>query len=115
MIHIILLISILPTTILAELEFVVHLRLGDGNKTADSVAAWHNMTNLGEIMEDSGLFLLRTVENTRHRRCVADLTNVFVGEEEVDWFEHQARRKRVKRNAINTWNCRGFTAIICCC
>ena len=86
------------TTILADLDFAIHL-VG-GGKAADRVAARHNMLNLGEIIEDSGFFLLRTVENARHRRSLANLTSVFAGEEEVDWAEFQAGKERVKRDPI---------------
>ena len=44
----------------------------------------------------------RFKENTRSKRSLADLKNVFRTDPEVDWSEFQAAKVRVKRNPISS-------------
>ena len=58
------------------------------------------MVNMGEIIPETGYFLLRTKENTRRKRSLRDLKEVFKTDTEVDWSEFQAAKVRVKRDPI---------------
>lgn len=92
-----------------ELDFAVHiqgkpnkngtisyltiLRLG-GNDAADVLADRHGMVNMGEIIPDTGYYLLRTRDNSRSRRSVRDLSAVFTRDPEVDWSQFQGANIR---------------------
>jgi len=85
----------------AELEFAVHVKEG-GAAAADRVAAKHGMANMGEVIPESGYYLLRTVANSRRRRSVGHLTHLFTHDTEVDWSEFQAPLERVKRVPLSS-------------
>ena len=95
-----------------ELDFAVHIQgkpkqissvtracnttsfhLG-GNDAADKLADRHGMVNMGEIIPDTGYYLLRTRENSRRRRSVRDLSAVFTRDPEVDWSQFQGANIR---------------------
>ena len=52
------------------------------------------MVNMGEIIPDTGYYLLRTRENSRRRRSVRDLSEVFTRDPEVDWSQFQGANIR---------------------
>ena len=86
------------STVMGELDFAVHLE--GGSAAADCLAAKHGMQNMGEVIPDTNYFLLRTLDNSRHKRSVRNLTHVFDKDPEVDWAEFQAPKVRVKRDPI---------------
>ena len=65
-----------------------------GENAADKLADRHGMVNMGEIIPDTGYFLLRTRENSRRRRSVRDLSSVFTQDPEVDWSQFQGANIR---------------------
>jgi len=85
---------------IAELEWAVHVK--GGALQADLLAQKHDMVNLGEIIQDTNYFLLRTKDNSRRRRSVSDLDLLFSGDGEVDWAEFQGPKIRVKRIPLST-------------
>ena len=74
-------------------SYLTTLRLG-GNDAADVLADRHGMVNMGEIIPDTGYYLLRTRDNSRSRRSVRDLSAVFTRDPEVDWSEFQGANIR---------------------
>ena len=74
--------------------------LSGGAEAANRLAEKHHMINRGEIIPGTGYFLLRTEENSRRKRSLRDLKEVFRTDTEVDWSEFQASKVRVKRDPI---------------
>jgi len=89
--------SLLAVT-LGELDFAIHVK--GGTEAANRLAEKHHMVNMGEIIPETGYFLLRTKENTRRKRSLRDLKEVFKTDTVVDWSEFQAAKVRVKRDPI---------------
>eukprot|EP00092_Neocalanus_flemingeri_P004458 GFUD01004797.1.p1 GENE.GFUD01004797.1~~GFUD01004797.1.p1 ORF type:complete len:1325 (+),score=279.92 GFUD01004797.1:106-4080(+) len=87
------------STVLGELEFAVHVK--GGNVVADIIAAKHGMQNMGEVIPNTNYFLLRTLDNSRKKRSVRNITHVFEMDTEVDWSEFQTPLTRVKRNKMH--------------
>jgi len=85
---------------IAELEWAVHV--AGGAEQADILAQKHDMVNLGEIIQQTNYFLLRTKDNSRRKRSVSDLDSLFSGDGEVDWAEFQGPKIRVKRIPLST-------------
>ena len=54
------------------------------------------MVNMGEIIPETGFYLLRTRENNRRRRSVRDLSGVFSADPEVDWAQFQGANIRCR-------------------
>jgi len=86
------------STVMGELDFAVHVE--GGSSAADKLAEKHHMKNMGEVIPDTNYFLLRTLDNSRRKRSVKNLTHVFDTDPEVDWAEYQSPKIRVKRNPI---------------
>ena len=86
------------SSVMGELDFAVHVE--GGTLAADKLAEKHHMQNMGEVIPDTNFFLLRTLENSRRKRSVSNLTHVFDMDPEVDWAEFQAPKVRVKRSPI---------------
>jgi len=74
--------------VMAELDFAVHIEGGD--EAANILADKHEMINMGEIIPESGYYLLRTHENSRRRRSLRNMTDLFLTDPEVDWSEYQS-------------------------
>ena len=95
-----------------ELDFAVHIQgitiyhyfysnlettcTSGGKDAADKLADRHGMVNMGEIIPETGFYLLRTRENNRRRRSVRDLSGVFSAEPEVDWAQFQGANIRCR-------------------
>ena len=86
------------SNVMGELDFAVHVE--GGSVAADVLAERHHMKNLGEVIPDTNYFLLRTLDNARRKRSVANLSFVFEKDPEVDWAEFQTPKVRVKRSPI---------------
>ncbi|XP_072167350.1 proprotein convertase subtilisin/kexin type 5-like [Diadema setosum] len=84
-------------------EFAVHVR--GGRSVADRLAAKYGYTNHGEIgaLEDHYLFSHPSISKRSTVHSVGEHTNLAY-EPEVEWFEQQVARKRVKRNEYNIFN-----------
>ena len=86
-------VNLIKSAKLSEPRILTSPRLG-GNDAADVLADRHGMVNMGEIIPDTGYYLLRTRDNSRSRRSVRDLSAVFTRDPEVDWSEFQGANIR---------------------
>lgn len=88
--------------VFSGLEFAVHVKDG-GSTAADKIATKYGMKNMGEVIPDSGYFLLKTLDennSSRHRRSLKDVGKILFEEPLVDWAEFQSPKVRVKRGFI---------------
>ena len=88
-----------PYSLFEEMDFAVHVK--GGHDAAESLARRHLMKNMGEIIPDTNYYWLRSLEPSRKKRSLRNLTQAFDMDEEVDWMEFQSPKLRVKRDHIS--------------
>ena len=71
-----------------------------GNEAADRLAARHGFANMGQIGDLENYYLLERLgsRGKREARPDADAARMLADEPEVEWFEQQKERRRVKRD-----------------
>ena len=80
------------------MDFAVHVK--GGQAAAENLARRHLMKNMGEIIPDTNYYWLRSLETSRKKRSLRNLSQAFDMDEEVDWMEFQSPKLRVKRDPI---------------
>ena len=71
-----------PYGLFEEMDFAVHVK--GGHDAAESLARRHLMKNMGEIIPDTNYYWLRSLEKSRKKRSLRNLTQAFDMDEEVD-------------------------------
>ena len=72
-----------------------------GREAADRLAARHGFANMGQIGDLENYYLLERNDERRGKREArpdADAARMLADEPEVEWFEQQKERRRVKRD-----------------